>query len=307
MSGPDKVRGKSLKDSGLLLDKETGYQVDDDGQIVKQGWLSDKQTGYSLNDQGQLIKNGLIFDDSTGLKVSDRGEIVKTGLFLDKETGLFVDGEGRLNQHGQLFDKRLDWQEGIDRFSENSVDNPTEAQDFSEENQANTTYDYSSYEPPKPDVYVSLTARLVSPITLTAAFAFTWMLFPEIGDVHTPLARGPLLSYAVPMVFPWFGFVMAFNAKIDKKGRYLYTAAATDLNTMSTSVLIACWALAAYYMLDTSPSKFISQFVGSMSALVGGLPVIALYWGGLIWGSFELILGIPSFMAGMRRMFGQPA
>lgn len=307
MTSSDRLHGKSLKDSGLFIDSDTGYRVDEDGQIIKVSAVFDEPTGYYLNAEGELVKNGMIFDNPTGLKLDARGEIVRTGALWDKATGLRIDENGELRDRGFLSDTRVNWRDGVDRLTESPESVPNYDQPGDESSTVATDGDSAGWsEPYVPPVYESASRLAIFPVAMTVVSLFTWVIvFPKIGGEETSAVRGPIISYGAPILFAWYEYVLSFNTETDGKGRHRTTTLNNSFRTMGVWMLIACWALAFYYYLATSPVRGVRDFFGNLVALVGSVPVLAMYWGGLLYGSLKAILEIPKLMMGCRRILAE--
>ena len=307
MIGSNRLQGKSLKDSGLLVDSDTGYRVDKDGQIIKLGAILDEPTGYYLNAKGELVKNGMIFDNPTGLKLDDSGEIVRTGVLWDKPSGLRVNENGELSERGFLSETRVDWKDGVETLRDLPERTPEREQDGDEPSAVAAEDNSTGWSPPYvPPVYESASMRSVLPVAMTAVSLFTWLIvFPEIGGENTSAVRGPLISYGAPVIFVWYEYVLSFNTETDGEGRHRTSTLNNSFHTMGVGMLLACWALAFYYSLATSPNRGTREFLSSILAIVGSVPVLGLYWGGLLYGSLKAILELPNFIKGCRQMLAE--
>jgi hypothetical protein len=310
MSGSDRLRGKSLKDSGLLIDSETGYRVDADGQILKVcgGSAWDEPTGYYLNEKGELVKHGMIFDNPTGLKLDDRGGIVRTGQLWDSSSGLHVDDQGTLSEKGQIFDRRVDWREGLDRLTAKSEDrsadgmhDETYSGGSGEESTAPDSVPWSpKYVPP---VYESLSRRLVLPVSVSILALVGRIAFPDIGGADTwlVLLLGPLFSYGVPVIFVWAEFVCSFNSETNRSGLHEKATGYEFLGYSGIQMLVGCLGIYLCRSL-TDPSNGSVGFLAHVGAFILSLFSLIFYWGGLLWGLFLLIGDLSDFVKGMRRM-----
>lgn len=131
----------------------------------------------------------------------------------------------------------------------------------------------------------------------TALFALTWAMFPEIGSPRTSIALGPRYSYGWPIFCLWYAVVVALGSSA-RPGSEDEPSVSYFLFGSCLAVLVSCWGLALYDAMATSDSRFIRDFLGNMGALLVGIPVVGLYWGGMVVSAIAVVVGIPAFLRG---------
>lgn len=142
---------------------------------------------------------------------------------------------------------------------------------------------------------------MIFPILIPAAYGFTWLMFPEIGGTGTSLALGPKASYAWPIFFSWYMFVVLFSTDPPAKGETNEGAdrSAGTAAKILVVVLIACWGFWIWHAIGTSKSEFVSAFLPFFVMVLGGLPVLIGYWVGMLASVVLFVTCIPRFIAGI--------
>ena len=120
---------------------------------------------------------------------------------------------------------------------------------------------------------------MILAVMATIGIAITWATFPQIGNEHTRLAMGAIVSYGWPLCVVWFAWLTS-ALRPPRKGLKDQLLVVT-LQRVGI-ILAGCWGLYVWQEMVTSPNRFYSAFLPFFALLFGGLPVLGAYWTGLL-------------------------
>lgn len=117
-------------------------------------------------------------------------------------------------------------------------------------------------------------------VMATIAIVFTWAKFPQIGTEQTTLAMRAIVSYGWPLCVVWFAW-LATALRPPRKGLLDQLLGVSVRGVVV--ILAGCWGLYIWQEMVTSPNRFYSDFLPFFAMVLGGLPVLGFYWGGMLF------------------------